>query len=349
MFRRPLRSAFTLIELLVVIAIIAVLIGLLLPAVQKVREAAARTQCTNNLKQMTLALHNYHDAYQHFPLGGVANNVCCNTEGAAPFQVMILPFIEQDALYRLYDQTKTMEHPNNKALRETVVKTYNCPADFNAGLVMEPASGPARNYSPPIQFASSSYRGMAGQNGGTNGFDDPFGALQYPLSWRGVLHAGADTKFPTAGVGGAALGPSAMWVNYSPNYASPETMTTISDGTSNTIVIGEYSTKTLNSPTTAAGSRTPFWAFEFTGYQMGGITIPPESRQLLNDFDACTNACLSCVDGNQPCKRGFASFHAGVINWAFADGSVRSLSTNIDMILLGALSTIGNGEPVVLP
>jgi hypothetical protein len=291
---------------------------------------------------MALALHNYHDANQHFPLGAIANNVCCTTEGSAAWQVMILPFIEQDALFRLYDQTHTLEHPNNQALRQTIVKTYNCPSDLNAGQLLVPASGPATAYSPPLQYASSSYRGMAGQNGGTNGFDDPFGALQYPLSWRGVLHAGSDVRFPTAGPGGSTLGPSAQWIPYSPNYSKPETISTIADGTSNTIMIGEYATSTTI-------GRTPFWAYEFTGYQMGGITIPPESRQLLNSFDACTAACPNCVDGNVPCKRGFASFHAGVINFALADGSVRSLSTNIDMILLGAMSTITNGEVVPLP
>src|SRR5205809_6236869 len=99
------RRGFTLIELLVVIAIIAILIGLLVPAVQKVRDAAARSQCQNNLKQIATALHNYHDANKKFPYGGVTNGPCCGTQSGPNWAVFLLPYIEQGNLYKQYDFT----------------------------------------------------------------------------------------------------------------------------------------------------------------------------------------------------------------------------------------------------
>src|SRR5262249_25525409 len=119
--RSPHRGAFTLIELLVVIAIIAVLIALLVPAVQKVREAANRAQCQNNLKQFGLAVHNYHDSYSALPPDRYA-------QGWPTWAVFLLPFIEQDNIYKLWDvRLRYREQPNPQATQQNV-KVYFCPS-----------------------------------------------------------------------------------------------------------------------------------------------------------------------------------------------------------------------------
>jgi prepilin-type N-terminal cleavage/methylation domain-containing protein/prepilin-type processing-associated H-X9-DG protein len=329
---RTRQSGFTLIELLVVIAIIAVLIGLLLPAVQKVREAAARTSCTNNLKQIGLAMHNYHGAYNTFPPGGVTNGDCCNTPGGPNWAICLLPHIEQDNLYKQYDPTKTVENPANAFLRTQFVKTYNCPSDPNTNKTIVPASGPANNGIVALPYATSSYRGMAGVTDGLNWFDDATGAVAYRVGQRGVFHACVDLSRPPAFPAGRRL----------PPYADPERVSTITDGTSNTIAVGEYTTST----TTERGT---FWAYEYTSFAMSEVVLPPQSRQLLNSYNDCLAACPACVGGSNPCKRGWSSNHAGVINFLFADGSVRPLSTNIDMLLLAAMATVSNGEVFSLP
>src|SRR5215472_11978580 len=135
MTRRLPRSAFTLIELLVVIAIIAILIGLLLPAVQKVREAAARTQCTNNLKQIGLALHSYHDASNYFPPGYVDGNTDPNStpdNDVGPgwgWATFLLPYLEQQNLYNQINLNAGIGIGSNAAPSQMSLKVYQCPAD----------------------------------------------------------------------------------------------------------------------------------------------------------------------------------------------------------------------------
>jgi prepilin-type N-terminal cleavage/methylation domain-containing protein/prepilin-type processing-associated H-X9-DG protein len=156
------RAAFTLVELLVVIAIIAILIGLLLPAVQRVREAAARTRCANNLKQMGLALLNYHDNNKHFPRGGyAAAKPDATNPNKLSWAASVLPWLEQDALYRSIHADLAYSDPANLPAGRTVLSVFLCPTSPNDSVYRQAPELPTT----AAPFARSDYGAVDGERG----------------------------------------------------------------------------------------------------------------------------------------------------------------------------------------
>jgi prepilin-type N-terminal cleavage/methylation domain-containing protein len=289
---RRRRAGFTLVELLVVIAIIAILIGLLLPAVQKVRESAARTQCKNNLKQIALALHMYQDAFHSFPWGA-------DVHGWA-WSAYLLPFIEQQGLYgQLNISVNTLQNavndvpPGALKLIQTPIKTYRCPSDLVGDLNENRAFMNSSN--TPVFGATSNYVG--------NGGDD---SLQ---SFDGIFQAANPWPF---------LGP----VPGSP----PIRFADISDGTSNTFLVGERSTISFG----PAGNQTnPNFAGVWAGYPAWLFLGSPGSDN--NMAETCwrmNDGAYMTIPGGTP-NQAFASLHTAGSNFAFCDASVQFITQTI--------------------
>jgi prepilin-type N-terminal cleavage/methylation domain-containing protein/prepilin-type processing-associated H-X9-DG protein len=360
--RRAKPRGFTLIELLVVISIIAVLIALLLPAVQSAREAARRAQCTNNLKQIGIAMHNYHDQMGSYPPGCIAVGLSSwNPQSSElSWRAMILPQLEGTTDYNAINFDLSPNQINNGAQftsYNTVFTTWLCPSDGTNGGGRLPSNTPNGQWTDqpndPTTGATAAltpvanYAGSFGDNYCGGVLCSP--GLSWETPWNGSPPAG-QPRIGWNGYWGTGFGPpdgftlgSGTMRGYF-DYRStqkPPSVASITDGTSNTIMAGEVI------PSRAADSN--FWYFNGA---YAGTTVPLgwNSNTYPSNLPNCLFQWQNSTAPNgcrySAAAKGFVSMHPGGANFLFGDGSVKFLKNSISLFTYCSLGSRAGGEVV---
>jgi prepilin-type N-terminal cleavage/methylation domain-containing protein/prepilin-type processing-associated H-X9-DG protein len=335
---RTRRSGFTLIELLVVIAIIAVLIGLLLPAVQKVRESAASAQCKNNLKQIALANMTFEEVNKSF-VPGVGKNGCC----WGTWMIPILPFMEQNNLYKVYVNFGGLDYSGprysagvNATVSRTRLSSFTCPSDTPGSY----GSNTKHNY--VLNAGNTSFYQVSIPIGCTGA---PPGCVQFggaPFNWYSNdsvnLAAGGDSTQPYNGPAPPG-GPDAA----AGRMGQPVRITDIKDGTSSTMMASE----------TIQGQGNDLRGFTWWGGAAGFTAWngPNTSAQDVLTGGICTAGnppCTTTSTNTAPRMVAARSQHSNGVNVSMCDGSVTFISNTIDINIWRALSTSKGQETNII-
>jgi prepilin-type N-terminal cleavage/methylation domain-containing protein len=318
------RRGFTLIELLVVIAIIAVLIGLLLPAVQKIRETANRTKCANNLKQIALAMHNYHSTYNALPPARL------DYSGGVAWTVIILPYIEQENFYNQWDLHEWY-YVHKPEVRKFQVASYYCPSRRQATNINiskgpdTPDTWGSWSKAPPVPADSgSSWYGATGDyavSDGDNAVDGTFntekatGAIIMWTPDNGKIWDAAPRNTPPARI---------------KQWTSRTSFAVIEDGLSNTFLAGEK-----HVPLGQFGNESSGDGAYYNG--------DPENQ---NTQRVAGRGNPLAISPKVAYNRQFGSYHPGVCQFVMCDGSVRILPVSISELVLSRLSNRHDGQPI---
>ena len=326
------RRAFTLVELLVVIAIIGILVGLLLPAVQSAREAARRMSCSNNLKQMGLALHNYHDTYRRLPPSGFYSPIV--TSDSWSVQARILPQLEQANLQRLIDWRLSYSLQGN--VSKTRVPTYLCPSEIND----RPRPSP-KPHDPDFGYYPLSYAGNVGEwfvhnpntNRGGSGVFIPNGRLNMGSILDGtsntLLFSEVKAYTPYLRDGGSPPRPN------EPTPAAPADVVSFGGN----FKTNSGHTEWVDSRVHQSGFTTVFSPNTKVIYEAGGQSYDVDFNSS-REGKSLANLTYAAVTSR--------SYHSGGVNSGLGDGSVRFLSSNIDLVVWRALGSRDGGEALSL-